>query len=384
MKPSQPSKLPPPTRIPGLPVPLLERLRRLPRWIWFIVGVGMLPLLAIPAVALARYTTSSPPYCTQCHGTGETPVTALRSMVHPRTDQVACVQCHAKPGQIVFEGYVKGFMAEPERVNQNCVRCHQNITTTNDQEGFLFNFFEIRVPHKFHLQLGATCVTCHSNVAHDFQVPPTNRPRKEVCSQCHAATAACSKCHIGELPTEVMPIPASPPPGVAADGRTLYLRTCSGCHGPRGNQIKEHNLSSPDFLNRLGKELIAREIERGHGSMPGFGKGRGGELTPDQVQALVAHIWTLPRLEGAGIDGASLYNSNCLVCHGKDGNRVAEARLGSREFLEKAGDAALLDALIRGKGGMPAFGKTGGGTLGEEEVKALLAYMKSLAAQPQR
>ena len=201
------------------------RFPRLPLGIWVVLGG--LALMAIPAVsALPRYTTSSSAYCSSCHGTGDIPDRTIASEVHPGFDQVTCVDCHGKPGQIVYEGYRKGFMAEPERVGPSCLRCHEEIAGRNDQADFKFNVMDIKVPHKLHAEMGARCVDCHANVAHDLKEPQTNRPRMEYCAQCHAATTeACTKCHGAGVPPG--PIPISPPAGMVADGTTLFIQNYS-------------------------------------------------------------------------------------------------------------------------------------------------------------
>ncbi|HLA83053.1 MAG TPA: NapC/NirT family cytochrome c, partial [Thermoleophilia bacterium] len=96
------SRLPERQRVPGLPIPLIERLKMVPRWAWLIAIGFALPLVLIPAVALARYTTTSSTYCLSCHAKGDTPDRGVKSVVHPSFDQVGCVDCHAKPGQVVF------------------------------------------------------------------------------------------------------------------------------------------------------------------------------------------------------------------------------------------------------------------------------------------
>src|SRR3990170_9021224 len=146
--------LPERQRVPGLPIGLLDRIRAVPRWGWFFVAMFVLPIGILPIGALARYTTSGSQFCLSCHEVGDTANVGVKSVVHPGFDKVTCVDCHAKPGQLVFEGYLNGFMAEPERVAANCERCHANITKTNDVDGFKYNFLDIRVTHQNHLQRG--------------------------------------------------------------------------------------------------------------------------------------------------------------------------------------------------------------------------------------
>ena len=200
---------------------------RLPLTLWIALLAIAVPLALVPLVTLARHTTSNPGFCLSCHGVGDTPDRGVRSLVHPSFDSVGCTDCHARPGQIVFDGYVQGFLAEPERVSGNCVRCHSEMTSTNAQPDFRYNFLDIKITHRQHLDAGATCTTCHKNVAHDLRQPPTNRPRMETCFQCHSTTEACATCH-QKSPPLITVAPAPAPQGGITEGRDIYQRNCAG------------------------------------------------------------------------------------------------------------------------------------------------------------
>jgi len=355
---------------------MVLRLLRLPVRVWLVLGG--LALIAVPVVgALPRYTTSNSAYCASCHGTGDIPDRTIPSEVHPGFDEVTCVDCHGKPGQIVYDGYRKGFMAEPERVGPSCLRCHEEIASRNDQAGFKFNVMDIKVPHKLHADLGARCVDCHANVAHDLKEPQTNRPRMEYCAQCHAATTeACSKCHGTGVPPG--PIPVAPPAGMVADGTTLYKQHCASCHGLRGDQITEADLSSSDFLTARGFSALEKLATEGHGGMPAFGIAQGGSLTDEEIRAIIAHL----KLAAEGpvkANGETLYARDCLVCHGEKGDKVAAADLSSVEFLNSLSDEGILKAISEGAGAMPAWGLPHGGPLSYDEIVAVARYTKSLA-----
>src|SRR5574337_815993 len=116
--------------------------RHIPKWVLIVsllVGLGAVTTFAI---WLPRYTTSNPNYCLSCHGDeGGLPNRGIPSEVHPPYSQVSCVQCHGRHGQLVFEGYRKGFMAEPERISPNCLSCHTGMATKKDETNFKFNVF---------------------------------------------------------------------------------------------------------------------------------------------------------------------------------------------------------------------------------------------------
>ncbi|TEU14108.1 MAG: c-type cytochrome [Anaerolineales bacterium] len=352
------------------------RFPRLPLRIW--LALGGLALMAVPVVsALPRYTTSSSAYCSSCHSTGDIPDRTIASKVHPDFDQVTCVDCHGKPGQFIYDGYRKGFMAEPERVGPQCLRCHEDIVHRNDQADFKFNVMDIKVPHKLHAEMGARCVDCHANVAHDLKEPQTNRPRMEYCAQCHAATTeACTKCHGAGVPPG--PIPISPPAGMVADGTTLFIQHCAECHSLKGDRIAGADLSSSDFLAARGFFALEKLATEGHGGMPAFGMAQGGPLTDDEIRAIIAHL----KLVAEGpvtANGEALYARDCLVCHGEKGDKVVAADLSSVEFLDSLGDEGIIKAISEGRGGMPGWGIPHGGPLSYDEIVAVARYTKSLA-----
>ncbi len=312
IKPPDRSRLPDNLEIPGLYPP---RRRRLPSWpigLWLVVlAVAAIPIVGVPGVVLAHYTTSNSDFCLTCHAAGDTPDRGVPSDVHPSFSRVGCVDCHAKPGQIVFEGYVKGFMAEPERVTSNCVRCHSTMAQKTDQQGFKFNARAITINHQAHLERGATCVTCHSNVAHDLEVPRTNRPRMDNCYSCHPRADSCTKCHGAAIPQAppsretVGRRPVAPPKSAAAladsrapaaetknteEGKALFAKLCAACHGPDGGSLPTARLNSSSYLESNGAEALARSTAAGKGGMPALGAAKGGPMTDEQVKAVVDYL----------------------------------------------------------------------------------------------
>ena len=211
------------------------KIPKLSKPVWALVGVGALILALSPMVMLAHYTTTNPRFCLTCHGTGETANVGLPSKVHPDYSEVGCLDCHAENGgHFVTDGYKTGFMAEPDRVSTNCVRCHENMTTKHDTADFKSNVKDIRIPHDEHLAFGAVCADCHRNIAHDLNLSnQTNRPRMAYCFQCHPSTDKCDKCHPNGPPAEktTIPPPAKRPEVPSADSaRATFEQDCSKCH----------------------------------------------------------------------------------------------------------------------------------------------------------
>ncbi len=160
---------------------------------WKVI-LGTLVLMSIPSLfvfSLERYTTSDEEFCLTCHYKMWGTDFLVHSNIHP--DSVRCPECHANHDELI----PKNFSAHGERINPNCVRCHKDMFKKEDMEGFKYNVMNIYMSHKFHLQeVGALCTDCHFNIKHDKFRPVTNRPRMDVCFECHdSETTQCSKCH---------------------------------------------------------------------------------------------------------------------------------------------------------------------------------------------
>ncbi|MCL5773273.1 MAG: hypothetical protein M1536_02700 [Firmicutes bacterium] len=190
-----------------------------------ILGGGMMAIFAVVFFAqLEHYTTSRPEFCLKCHSRQGHILFDRLSSVHPK---IECNQCHGKYGEVIP---VSGYRAEGDRINPNCVRCHQDIANGGEPK-FKYNVMKIKIPHKFHIQdVGAKCVDCHYSIMHDRVEPPTNRPHMEACyATCHQGEEQCMKCH-----TEGTIVP--PKAG------KLTKTECSTCHlNFEGKKIKIFN-----------------------------------------------------------------------------------------------------------------------------------------------
>jgi len=78
---------------------------------------------------------------------------------------------------------------------------------------------------------------------------------------------------------------------------------------------------------------------------------------------------------------AALYKQKCAACHGADGkgDTPAGKSLKVQSFADpevaKMSDDELAAAIEKGKGKMPAYGKS----MKPDEIKAMVAYVRSLA-----
>lgn len=200
----------------------------------------------------------------------------------------------------------------------------------------------------------------------------------ETCNTCHAQTDSCNKCHSGTVPTAPVPVPAPMAPGSSPDGRVLYMRVCAACHGQNGSTIKQANISSLQFLNSEGDGKILQAASEGQGVMPPFSAEHSGPLTDDELRAILGYLKVLAIRTAAGaIDAKALYDSNCVRCHGSNGDKISGVKHSSKAFWYEKGEKAITKAISNGKGGMPPFGKPQGGTLSDIEIEAIVEYLKS-------
>jgi cytochrome c6 len=78
---------------------------------------------------------------------------------------------------------------------------------------------------------------------------------------------------------------------------------------------------------------------------------------------------------------ATTYKQKCAGCHGADGRgetpagKAMNVRSFSNAETSKASDQELADVIEKGKGKMPKYGAS----LKPDEIKAMVAYVRSLA-----
>lgn len=79
----------------------------------------------------------------------------------------------------------------------------------------------------------------------------------------------------------------------APDGKALYEAKCGVCHGKDGvaksTAKGAANLNDPKFQDANSKDAIVKIVTEGKGKM----KPLKDKLTPEQIQAVAAHVKTL-------------------------------------------------------------------------------------------
>ncbi len=192
--------------------------------------------------------------------------------------------------------------------------------------------------------------------------------------------------------------------GDAARGKPLFDKNCAVCHGNRGQGRVGATLAK-DFpairVEAFVKDVVTNGVS---GSvMPAWGIAKGGPLSDAEIDDIAAYVRSLagpvaptapvgptvtrgllPTLAptfppGDVTRGNKVYTDNCVVCHGERG----EGRIGATLQKEWSGidPEKFLDATIaRGVQGsrMPAWAKSNGGPLTEQEIADAAAYIRTL------
>jgi quinol---cytochrome-c reductase cytochrome c subunit len=183
-------------------------------------------------------------------------------------------------------------------------------------------------------------------------------------------------------------------------GARLFAENCAVCHGTKGEGRVGATLAK-DWPSIRPDLEVRTTIENGiSGSpMPAWGQKNGGPLTDTEIDALVVYIlsWStggppvipptptfyprpaitsVPNVEGDPNRGSALYDQNCAVCHGPNG----EGRIGAT--LDKVWPSIRPDLEIKatiseGVEGspMPAWSQANGGPLTEGEINDLVAFI---------
>jgi mono/diheme cytochrome c family protein len=217
------------------------------------------------------------------------------------------------------------------------------------------------------------CAPCHGS---SVSVPEEESELREIIAQggLHLEMPPwqqmLSMAEIDQLAAYVVNPPSVP------EALTLFEENCARCHGER--------------IPAAANEAQAREVISGggpHETMPVWGE----ILTQDQLAALASY--TMQAASGAPLEeGQRLFAQYCSTCHGdlgeggpnpaRQGDIIAP--ISSREYLQTRDDATLRAVIAQGQPnfGMSPFGTAFGGPLDDEDIDAIVAYMRSWQENP--
>ena len=193
-------------------------------------------------------------------------------------------------------------------------------------------------------------------------------------------------------------------------GARLFADNCAVCHGGDGQGRVGATLSK-DWPSLRPDLLVRSTIESGvpGGPMIAWSQKNGGPLSEADIDALVAYIlsWqtggfpaipptatsyprplltAAPDVTGDPNNGAILYDQNCAVCHGPNGEGRVGATL-AKAWPALRPDLSMKTTISNGIPGspMPAWSQANGGPLAEAEINDVVAFLLALPsteAQP--
>lgn len=214
--------------------------------------------------------------------------------------------------------------------------------------------------------------------------PPLSLLRRVLASAAVVVTCVLGgslECHHAELSA------------AEADGRQLYTRMCTVCHGSRGEGYRADEapaIGHAEFLGSANDVFLRSAIQNGrpNTTMSAWSTARGGPLSPADADAVVAFLRTWRRgpkipldetpLHGDVARGQALYDRECLECHGAKGVGGPKIHIGSRELLSTSSNGFLRHAIRNGRKGttMPGFEAK----LGKQGVEDVIALLRSYQA----
>jgi ubiquinol-cytochrome c reductase cytochrome c subunit len=198
----------------------------------------------------------------------------------------------------------------------------------------------------------------------------------------------------GGLYTALAPTPqAEAASGVTTasidQGRALYLRNCSSCHGLNAE-------GTSDGPSLIGVGAAAVDFQVGTGRMPAANVGpqivqKRNSFTPRQTSALAAYVASLapgpaiPSKEqldytkASIAKGGEIYRTNCAMCHNFAGSGGALTRGKFAPPIRGTSAKHIYEAMLTGPQSMPVFGD---GTMPPKDKQEIIAFLKNASKEP--
>jgi ubiquinol-cytochrome c reductase cytochrome c subunit len=176
---------------------------------------------------------------------------------------------------------------------------------------------------------------------------------------------------------------------VVDEGRAIFLRNCSSCHGLNAE-------GSSDGPSLVGVGAASVDFQVGTGRMPAAEIGaqikpKRVKFSEDEIAALAAYVASLgpgpavPSDEDVDYadanvaEGGSIYRTNRAMCHNYAGSGGALTQGKYAPSLKQTTPKHIYEAMLTGPQSMPVFGDN---TMRPEDKRAVIAFLKTTSSEP--
>lgn len=322
--------------------------------------------------------------------------------------QSSCGACHASDSKEMQSHAPKLAEGRQLFIDRGCQSCHK-LGGVGGQLGPALDGIGMKIKHQLPMTHLIGEHTLPNWLAQHFENPQKivansqMRPPKLTASENVALTIYMLSLSNRDLPQTYVPKDR-----IAAqdreyfhkemNGEVLFRNYCANCHG--NGSFAEWDkffarfmpaVRGPGLHGLADHEYFKTAITQGRPGtlMPAWGKNAGG-LTEEQVEKLVSYLmagdqrtWTPPASPIASLAGGNaqrgseLFQQMCAGCHGA--NKLAPT-LSNTVLQKSASDDFLARTILFGRPDtpMPAFRREGAQGLTDEEVRDLVAYLRSL------
>lgn len=203
------------------------------------------------------------------------------------------------------------------------------------------------------------------------------------------ALGATGSAYAAFAPTPQAQASSGPVSGSVDDGRALFLKNCSSCHGlnaegtTEGPTLVGVGAAAVDFQVSTGRMPAARlgqQIER-----------KRNYFSEQEIADLAAYVATLgpgpaiPSDEDVDYSdadvarGGEIYRTNCSMCHNYAGSGGALTQGKFAPSLNGVTPRHMYEAMLTGPQSMPVFGDN---TMKPQDKRDIIAFLKTTSEEP--
>ena len=218
--------------------------------------------------------------------------------------------------------------------------------------------------------LFSTVLLVACNTPQPLPVAPTKIPTLPPATLPPAVTATPRAAIAG------VAFPTTPPS--AAAGEAVFKAKCVACHGADGKaQVAgARNFTDVDYLRAAVPAEFYKVVTKGKDQMPAFEK----ELSDKERWDATFYLWHFAVPDAAIAKGKTVFDANCVSCHGPDGSGVIPqaAKLNNVEFIASRPLSEYYQTITGGKGIMPPWQDR----LSAEDRWAAAEYVQTFGYKP--